>query len=154
MSEMDVVKAEMDRIESAYQGVFERIERAQTEEEREYVLYVINSKWCSCGKDLGECIEHGGGSVCGCGTPYRTVLVDQCPKCEWLKVDTVRIVQEESNQDAKVGMLGNEDHANPHLFTAGKDEDGSWIYPFMDSFYADSPEGIALLALLTTDSTK
>lgn len=86
----DETDRDMERIEHAYQGVLDRINRASNEEERGYVLYLINSKWCTCGKDLGECLDGDTGAICGCSTPFQKVTAYQCPKCGWTKMDTVQ----------------------------------------------------------------
>ncbi len=45
--------------------------------------------------------------------------------------------------------LGTDDECNPHLITAGCDDRGMWIYPFLDNeIYADDQQGRVILAMV------
>lgn len=46
--------------------------------------------------------------------------------------------------DKGFAKFGNEDADNPHLITAGRDEDDAFLYP---EFYADDPSGTAMITL-------
>ena len=50
------------------------------------------------------------------------------------------------------GILGTEDSDNPHLITAGRDNEGAFIYPFLgEELYADEPVGKLVLAMFGSD---